>query len=318
MVRLGQGARETFIPAADDSAAEEVDGEPMEQNDTEASTTAAQEALIREHLPLVSWGVGEIASRIPRFVPRDDLESAAMFGLYQAARTYDSSRGVPFPAFARQRIRGALLDELRSRDWAGRTVRSQVKQVRTAVDELRVTLGREPTQAEIAQRAHIEPEELQKANDDGHRASLLFYDSVYLAATESDALAVHDADPKDQVLKAEQHGYLRDAIMALPERLRYVVVGYFFEERPMLELANELGVTDSRISQMRAEALELLKDGMNSQLDPSLVSVEDNPGGRAARRKAAYYAQIAASSDYRTRLASDAPTLQERVAAEAV
>ena len=267
------------------------DGSSMEQNSTAASTTEAQEQLIREHLPLVSWGVGEIAARIPRFVPRDDLESAAMFGLYQAARTYDPARGVPFAAFARQRIRGALLDELRSRDWAGRTVRSHVKQVRTAVDEL------------------------HRANDDSHRASLLFYDSVYLAATESDALAVHDADPHDQVLKAEQHGYLRDAIMALPERLRTVVIGYFFEERPMLEIAEELGVTDSRISQMRAEALELLKDGLNSQLDPTMVTVEQNPGGRAARRKAAYYAQVAAGSDYRTRLASDAPSLKERVAA---
>ncbi|MCU1373109.1 MAG: polymerase sigma factor for flagellar operon [Actinomycetia bacterium] len=292
-----------------------VDGSPMEQNSTAASTSKDQEQLIRDNLPLVSWGVGEIAARIPRFVPRDDLESAAMFGLYQAARTYDPARGVPFAAFARQRIRGALLDELRSRDWAGRTVRSHVKQVRTAVDELRVSLGREPSQAEIAERAQIDGEELHRANDDSHRASLLFYDSVYLAATESDALAVHDADPHDQVLKAEQHGYLRDAIMALPERLRTVVIGYFFEERPMLEIAEELGVTDSRISQMRAEALELLKDGLNSQLDPTMVTVEENPGGRAARRKAAYYAQVAAGSDYRTRLASDAPSLKERVAA---
>src|SRR4051794_26832869 len=124
----------------------EPEGLSMEQNSTAASTTEAQEQLIREHLPLVSWGVGEIAARIPRFVPRDDLESAAMYGLYQAARTPAPAGGVPFAAFARQRIRGALLDELRSRDWAGRTVRSHVKQVRTAVDELRVSLGREPSQ----------------------------------------------------------------------------------------------------------------------------------------------------------------------------
>ena len=288
----------------------------MDRHSSEGSATAEQEQLIREHLPLVSWGVGEIASRVPRFVPRDDLESAAMYGLYQAARTYDPSRGVPFAAFARQRIRGALLDELRSRDWAGRTVRSHVKQVRTAVDELRVTLGREPSQEEIAARAAIEPEELHRANTDGHRASLLFYDSVYLAATESEALAMHDADPNDQVLKAEQIGYLRDAIVALPERLRRVVIGYFFEERPMLELAEELGVTDSRISQMRAEALELLRDGMNSQLDPTMVTVEENPGGRAARRRAAYYAAVAAGSDFRSRLAADARSVSERVAQE--
>ena len=127
---------------------------------------------------------------------------------------------------------------------------------------------------------------------------------------------MHDADPNDQVLKAEQLGYLRDAIVALPERLRRVVIGYFFEERPMLELAEELGVTDSRISQMRAEALELLRDGLNAQLDPALVTVEENPGGRAARRRAAYYAAVASGSDLRARLASDAKSVTERVAEE--
>jgi RNA polymerase sigma factor for flagellar operon FliA len=93
-----------------------------------------------------------------------------------------------------------------------------------------------------------------------------------------------------------------DAVEALPERLRLVVYGYFFEERSMQDLADELGVSESRISQLRAEALLLLRDGVNSQLDPSAVPAEPRPNGRVARRKASYYAAVASGSDYRTRL----------------
>jgi RNA polymerase sigma factor FliA len=97
-----------------------------------------------------------------------------------------------------------------------------------------------------------------------------------------------------------------DAVGALPERLRRVVIGYFFEERSMQDLADELGVSESRISQLRAEALLLLRDGVNSQLEPDAVPEEARPNGRVARRKAGYFAAVAAGSDFRSRL-SDRP-----------
>jgi RNA polymerase sigma factor for flagellar operon FliA len=100
----------------------------------------------------------------------------------------------------------------------------------------------------------------------------------------------------------------------LPERLRHVVVQYFFEERSMQEIADELGVSESRVSQLRAEALALLKDGINSQLEPTAVAPEPRPNGRVARRKAAYYAAIAASSDYRERVSDRPIVASERVA----
>src|SRR3954453_17720420 len=102
----------------------------------------------------------------------------------------------------------------------------------------------------------------------------------------------------------ERRAYLTDAVSALPERLRLVVYGYFFEERSMQDLADELGVSESRISQLRAEALLLLRDGVNSQLEPDAVPAEPRPNGRVARRKATYYAAVAAASDYRTRLSA--------------
>ena len=95
-----------------------------------------------------------------------------------------------------------------------------------------------------------------------------------------------------------------DAVDALPERLRRVVIGCFFEDRLMHDLADEFGVSESRISQLRAEALLLLRDGMNAQLEPDAVPAEPRPNGRVARRKATYYAAVAARSDYRTRLST--------------
>src|SRR6185436_1021803 len=97
-------------------------------------------------------------------------------------------------------------------------------------------------------------------------------------------------------------GYLHQAIAALPERLRRVVMAYFFEERPMLDIAGELGVTESRVAPLRADALILLRDGLNAHLDPELTPAADRPGGCVARRRETYYAQIAARGDLRTRL----------------
>lgn len=283
-------------------------------NVTEVPTTASEEDLVRSALPLVHYAVADLINRIPRHVGRDDLMSAGLFGLAQAARSWDPERGVTFERYARVRIRGALLDELRGRDWASRSVRSKARNLQTTTEGLQADLGRKPTASEIGSRMGVSPDEVVRLHDDIHRATVLHYDSVFLEADETGALATHDDGPTETMLKRETWGYLRDAVVALPERLRYVVVGYFFEERPMQELADELGVTESRVSQMRAEALVLLKDGMNAQLDPETLPETSSKPGRVAKRKAAYYAAVASGSDYRTRIAADAPSIQDRVA----
>lgn len=102
----------------------------------------------------------------------------------------------------------------------------------------------------------------------------------------------------------ERVGYLHDAVLMLPERLRAVVTRYYFEERPMAEIAAELEVTESRVSQLRAEALTLLKGGLDATLGLGLLPAQAGPTGRARRRQEAYYAAVAANSDYRTRLSA--------------
>lgn len=275
----------------------------------------AEEELVREHLPLVHYAVAEISHRIPSHVSRSDLVSAGMLGLAQAARSFDPSRGIAFDRFAATRIRGALLDELRGLDWASRSVRANARSMQAATESLTAKLGRPPSRAEIAKELKLDDSSVHKLVEDVHRATMLNYESLVLDDSAESLLPSNGAGPEETIVARERRAYLTDAVAALPERLRRVVVGYFFEERSMQELADELGVSESRISQLRAEALILLKDGMNSQLEPEQVKEEARPDGRVARRKAAYYAAIAAGSDYRNRLSAQAPTVQQKVAA---
>jgi RNA polymerase sigma factor for flagellar operon FliA len=247
-------------------------------------------------------------------VSRSDLVSAGMLGLAQAARSFDPERGIAFDRFASTRIRGALLDELRGRDWASRSVRARARGLQATQEDLTNKLGRAPSPEEVAKSLAVPLEQVHKLVDDVHRATVLNYDSLVIEGDAESFLATDDAGPEDAMLDRERKSYLTDAVHALPERLRHVVIGYFFEERSMQEIADELGVSESRVSQLRAEALLLLKDGINSQLEPEAIEPEARPNGRVARRKAAYYAAVAAGSDYRTRLSERPTELSEAVA----
>jgi RNA polymerase sigma factor FliA len=261
---------------------------------------AAEADRVRSGLGLVRAVAAGYASRVPRSVLREDLVSAGMYGLAQAARSWDDSRGVAFESFARARINGAILDELRSRDWASRGVRSGARRRSEVTEELRNELGREPEMREVAERMGVAVTSLTQLDGDIARATVFSLDK---AVEEEGAHGPVTEDvPAESVLNRELQSVLTDAVNALPERLRKVVVEYFFDERPMQAIADDLGVTESRISQMRAEALVLLRDGINSVLDPDQVPDLKETAGRVARRKSAYYAAVASSSTARGRL----------------
>jgi len=276
----------------------------MTTTSTSAVTTIGRdlEDLIRANMPLVGHLVREMLGRVPSHVNRDDLTSAGLAALVTAAKAYDPERGIPFARFASARIRGALLDELRGLDWASRSVRHRARRTDAARQELTAALGRVPTAAELAAALGVGVDEIESVEEDVQRAVVLSLQG-FTAGVAEEMVTERTAGPEDLLLHRERIGYLHHAIQALPDRLRQVVTGYFLEERPMAEIAAELGVTESRISQLRAEALTLLRDGMNAQLDPQLVGEAERPDGCVARRKAAYYAQVAARGDLRSRLA---------------
>ncbi len=271
--------------------------------------------LAGEGMQFVHHAVSDLAHRIPSHVNRSDLVSAGMLGLAQAARSYDPSRGVTFERFASARIRGALLDELRSRDWASRTVRSNARALDAESDRLTSKLGRAPTTRELAASLHVDTKVVHRITGDVHRATVLNYDGLLTDSSFESLLADDQASPEKVLLDRERNAYLTDAVAALPARMRRVVVGYYFEEQSMDALALELGVTDSRVSQLRGEAIDLLREGVSTHLGADGSEPTPRPEGRIPGRRSAYNALVGALSDFRSRVAEQQPSLTDKIAA---
>lgn len=252
-----------------------------------------RDELITSTMPLVGHIVRETAARLPRQVSRDDLTSAGLVALVKAAHSFDPDRGVPFARYAATRIRGALIDELRSVDWASRSVRRRARDVEQTRHSMAAVLGRVPGNAEIAGALGITVAEIDSNDEDLARAQVLSLQGSPEDALE-ELLPADTATPEQIAEHRERLTYVMEAVAELPERLRRVVEGYFLAERPMAELAEELGVSESRISQMRAEALSLMREALHRELDPDLQQAPIKPNGCVARRREAYYAAVAA------------------------
>lgn len=256
-------------------------------------TKNERDALVTSNLALVGYAVREVMARVPAHVQRDDLASAGSLALVQASRAYDPSQGVPFARYAAVRIRGALLDELRGMDWVSRGARARARNLQQTRDRLTSELGRAPSRDELANVLGVTPAEVDAAREDGERRLLSldgFEDPIL------DQVADGGVGPEDALVMGERVRYLHAAVAELPERLRLVISALYFEDRSIAEIADELDVTQSRISQLRTEALTLMRDGMNASLDPALVEPVARPEGVAARRREAYYAAIAATA----------------------
>ena len=280
-----------------------------------STTIGTTEELIRTHVPLVGHLVRELLGRLPSHISRDELTSAGLLALVTSAQAFDPSRGVPFGRFATIRIRGALTDELRSMDWASRAVRSRARELASARQQLTAALGRTPSREEVAQLLGVAVADLDVLESDVQRASTLSVEGLRDEGG-TDLLASHADGPEGLLVRREQVGLLHDAIAELPDRLRIVIEQYFYGRRKMTDIAAELGVTESRVSQMRSEALAMLREGLRGQEFRSAPVSNDaagdgargaGKGGPAGRRDAArqaYVAAIAARSTLATRLAA--------------
>ncbi|MFY0408598.1 sigma-70 family RNA polymerase sigma factor [Solicola sp. PLA-1-18] len=266
----------------------------------------ADHDLVSSHLALVGHLVREVHGRVPRHVDRDDLTGAGYEALVLAARAWDAQRGVSFARYASVRIRGALLDQLRGLDWASRSVRRRARDIDHTRSRLAVELGRNPSDTELSQATGLSIAGLSSQAADLARSVVLStqaFDDEQLDGLVSR----HAVDPLAVVENREKMAYLADAVATLPDRLRAVVEGTFFHDRTLVDLAGELGVSESRVCQLRVEALGLLKEAMNHALEPDLVATTERPHGCAARRRDAYFAEVAAHRTFRERL-SPTPT----------
>jgi RNA polymerase sigma factor FliA len=253
------------------------------------------DALVTTHLPLAQFAVNAVASRIslPSHVSRDDLLSCAGVALVEVARRFDPDAGATFATYALPRLQGAVLDELRSGDWASRSVRAAARRTDAAADALTVRLGRPPTRDELAESLGVPRSELDSLQVDVHRAVMVSID----AARDDEgggSLDVPDAgdSPERALLRGERVRHLHDAIRALPDRLDEVVERNFFGDESLTDIADSLGVTLSRVSQMRARALVLLHAAMSEIWEGQAVTPEG--GVRARNQQRAYVDRVAA------------------------
>lgn len=261
----------------------------------EARTPSLDE-LIEAHLSLVHTVVLQVSAPFPRHVDREELARAGVLGLVEAAHRFDPERGIPFDKFAASRIRGAILDSARKADWAPRSLRASARAVEEVRQRVASELGHTPTRAQLAGELGMSEEKLAEVQERISRSVVGTLndsvgsdgeDQVELIELIADRTA---GDPADLAENEELHQYLRAAVKHLPERHRLVVIGYFLEARPSEDLARFLGVTESRISQIRSEALEMLREGIEAQYSDS---DGERAVGRVAKRKARYAAAIA-------------------------
>jgi RNA polymerase sigma factor for flagellar operon FliA len=251
------------------------------------------DALVTEHLPLASFAVNAVAARIslPGHVSRDDLLSCAHVALVEVAKRFDPSAGASFATYALARLQGAVLDELRSGDWASRSVRAAARRTDAAADALTISLGRPPTREELAASLGVPRTELDNLQIDVHRAVMVSIDAD--TAGDGTSLDLPDTgdSPERALLRGERARYLHEAIRALPDRLDEVIERNFFGDESLTDIADDLGVTLSRVSQMRARALTLLHAAMSEVWEGRQVAADG--GVRARNQQRSYVDRVA-------------------------
>jgi len=250
----------------------------------------AESAVSLEHLAsalaIVNRVVAQVCGSFPHHVDRGELRRAGALGLVEAARRWDPARGVPFEGYAVVRIRGAILDAARADDLVPRRLRALSRRIDAAEQMLLSELGRRPSQGELAQQAGITEEELRRIRAMLARLSPLALDRSPGDQHEDGRLVdllidLRENEPDELLEHRELLGYLHDAVDLLSDRHRTVILGTFFDGRSSVQLAQELGVTESRVSQLRTEAISQLRWGISSQYDQRRDSTSRSIRGEA-------------------------------------
>lgn len=220
--------------------------------------------LIERYLPLVRYNAERVWAKLPEGVDLNDLISAGVFGLMDAIDAFDLERGVKFETYCVPRIRGAMLDELRTMDWVPRLVRSKASKLESARKEVEARLGRPPTDGEIAEKMQLTPEEFQKLKSEACAVNLVslnkkWYETdSYKDVREIDIL--EDSKGEDPTRGIQKRDLMKLVTRGLNRNERLIVILYYYEELTMKEIGNTLGLSESRVSQMHSSIVSRLKE----------------------------------------------------------
>lgn len=232
--------------------------------------------MIVEHLPLVGFLVSKVIAGATH-LSRDDLAQAGALALVQAVDAYDETRGVPFGAYARERIIGAIRDEMRAADWAKRSTRQTIKETLAVQEGLTAALGRSPSVTELAGALGVDERTAGEYVGLATRRVGPFDEAF--AGNEASELML----PETEAIVQERVEFVRKAVHTLPERMRYIVEAIYFHDRTVTEIAEELGVTHSAVSQQRSEALRLMRLGADGYFRTEDDVPLQAPSGSRAR-----------------------------------
>jgi RNA polymerase sigma factor for flagellar operon FliA len=229
-----------------------------------------RDRLVMEHVPLVKTLAQRLAHRLPSQVEVSELVSVGVLGLIDAAGRYKPSTGVPFDAFARRRVQGAMLDSLRELDWAPRSLRRLRRDVDSAIVNARRRLGKEPEESDIAAEMGLSVADYEKSIESLRTLELGAVRSLDAPGEDGMARLEMCIDPSEgavaQLERKELRAHLATAIESLPERERHILALYYEEELTLAEIGEVIGVGESRVSQLRSLALSRLRASLRESL----------------------------------------------------
>lgn len=230
----------------------------------ESREQGLRDRLVLHYAPLVKYVAGRVGTGLPAHVDVADLVQSGIFGLVDAIEKFEPERGLKFETYAMQRIRGAILDELRAQDWVPRSVRGKARDLDRALERLSGSLRRTPTDGELAAELEIGVDELHRLYRRLRLTSVMALDELVTAgkgdASLAETLPDHGAvDPVATLVARDNRRQLADAVAQLPERDRTVVTLYYFENLTLAEIGTVLGVTESRVSQLHTRAVLRLR-----------------------------------------------------------